>query len=161
MTRMPRVSSFIRLLALFLATGCHDVEVSPDAGIEPDLELGTGITTFLPIEDDHAFILERGPQGAQHIYVSLRTFGIDPRRARLKLELHRDRDGALVSTLDVVVTLRPVPNEDYAELAGLTLVVDEPDDALDEPLTLRATLTEAEESGGAVLYRERPIRIRW
>ncbi len=155
------------LSILFLLTACdpidaRDAGAQPDANVPPALEVGTGAVEFAAIGDGDTLLLERGPQGAQHVWVALRAWGIDPRRTLLTLSLVRDRDGATVSQLfHVRVSLTAVPGETYAEVTGLTLVVPDPEQALNEELTLAATVTAHEDSGGEVLASERPIRIEW
>lgn len=165
---IPATSRRSLLLVLLLA-GCDPLEAgdSPDldAGpdlpdIEPALEVGTGAVAFVPFADGDTLALVRGAQGLQHVWIALRTWGIEPRGTLLSLALVRDRDRKAVSELHVRVSLTPVEGELYSEIDGLTLVIADPEAALDEPLTLRAGVTEAGD-GEATVTSERHLRVAW
>src|SRR5690606_31582998 len=100
-----------------------------------------------------------GCQGAQHIWTAVRARGMDPRGTILDVAVTRDSDGMLMSQVfHVRVSLEPVACTDYAEVAGLTVVIPEPDLAIGEDLTMRVTVTDREERTASI---ERPIRTEW
>jgi hypothetical protein len=126
------------------------------------LEVGTGMEAFEAFADGDTLDLVPGCQGLQHVWVALRVRGIDPSGTIINLSLVRDRDQVVVSQVfHVRVSLMSVPGQPYHEVVGLTLVVPEPDEALGEDLTLRASVTEKESSGGRVLSAERHFRVEW
>ncbi len=152
------------LFALLFLTACGPAHADPDASVdgsttEPRVEIGNGADTFVAFDDGDTLGLIHGCQGAQHIWIALRAWGLDPRGTILDLALTRDRDGLRVSqTFTVRVSLQPVAGTDYAEVTGLTLVVPEPDLAIGEDLTLSATVTAMD---GRSATSERHIRTDW
>lgn len=60
-------------LVLLGACGTEDVVTTEDG---PKVELGTGVTTFVPIRDGDALELVAGSQGGWHIDVTTRLFGV-------------------------------------------------------------------------------------
>lgn len=156
----------LALLALALL-GCDPAPPGDDAGpIETDayvpapvLEVGAGEGVFSSIAPGEMLPLVSGCQGSQHVWVGARAWGIERRGTILDLALIRDRDDEVVSqAFHVRISLQAVPNEPYAEVTGLTLIVPEPDEALEEALTLRVTVTDAND---VELSDERPVRIAW
>jgi hypothetical protein len=155
------------LLAFLLIAACGpkqpDVDASePDGsvtGAEPRVEIGNGADTFVAFDDGDTLGLIHGCQGAQHVWIALRAFDLSPRGTILDLALTRDRDGLQVSqTFTVRVSLTPIDGTDYAEVTGLTLIVPDPDQAIGEDLTLRATVTAMD---GASATSVRHIRVDW
>ena len=64
----------IFLLTIVGSTACGPVVDPADAWAE----LGGGLGEFVPFEEGAVFEVERGSQGGMHIWVGLRTYGIDP-----------------------------------------------------------------------------------
>jgi hypothetical protein len=160
MSRHTPTRSLLLTIALLLAA-CDPIDVAPDAYVEPALEVGNGDVAFRSFDDGDTLDLVRGTQGLQHVWIALRTWGIEPRATILSLALVRDRDDMVVSQAFYVrVSLTPVEGELYSEVTGLTLVVPSPDEALEEGLTLRASVTEAGEEG-EIVTSDRAIRIAW
>jgi hypothetical protein len=167
---MRRLDARWALCAMLWLSGCDPAQPGGDAALpdgsvsgEPRLEVGTGEQQFEPFEDGDTVPLILGSQGAQHVAVSVRVFGLDPRGTILDLRLTRDRDGMTVSqTFMVRVSLEPVAGSPgLAEAWGLTLVVPEPDQAIGEALTLRVRVTERMDAGGRVLEVERHLFTDW
>lgn len=154
----------LALLAITLVA-CDPAPPETDAGpMETDagevaLEVGTGEGAFRSIEPGDTLDLVSGCQGSQHVWVGARAWGIERRGTILDLALTRDRDDMVVSqAFHVRISLHAVPNEPYAEVTGLTLIVPEPAEALEEDLTLRVTVRDAND---VELSDERPVRIAW
>ncbi|HBQ11301.1 MAG TPA: hypothetical protein DEF51_09040 [Myxococcales bacterium] len=129
-----------------------------DVRVEPRLALGTGEGRFNTFEDGQTLDLVSGCQGAQHVWVALRAWGIDRRGPIIDVELIRDSDGERVSQVFRVRVSFDDVGQEYVDVFGLTLVVPEPDTSIGEDLTLRATVTDRNET---VISDERPIRIEW
>ena len=132
----------------------------PDAGsAEPSLEIGTGEGLYRPFADGETLDLVTGCQGSQHVWVALRTEGLDRRGPIIDVQLVRAEDDVVVSQTFVVrITFQPVEGEIYGELVGLTVVVPEPDQAIGHDLILRATVTDMND---IEVSAERPVRIDW
>ncbi|MCZ7683954.1 MAG: hypothetical protein M5U28_36375 [Sandaracinaceae bacterium] len=157
-------------LVLFaLVTMCDPMPGDPDGSTsepdawtpsgDPSVELGTGRDSFEAFEDGDTLQLVAGCQGAQHIWTSVRAWGLDPRGTILDVSVTRDSDEMLVSqTFRVRVSLEPVAGTDYAQVSGLTVVVPEPDLAIGEALTMRLSVTDME---GRTATDERPIMLEW
>lgn len=157
------VASAIPFVVL-LAAACGGDGADPDAGGRADgaaasLEIGTGADRFVPIEDGETLGMVRGTQGLQHVFVSLRSRGLAPRGAIVELALVRGRDGEVVSNpFEVRLSLTPVEGEGYAELWGLLLVIEFPDEALGEALTLEASVVD---SDGREATASKAVRVEW
>jgi hypothetical protein len=136
-------------------TGSGDATITGEAS----LEVGTGEGVFSSFEDGATLELVSGCQGLQHVWIALRSWGLDPRGTIIDLAFVRDRDSMVVSqSFRVRVSMSPVAGTDHADVAGLTLVVPEADAALMEDLTLRAVVTDMR---GVEVMSERPVRITW
>ncbi len=157
-------------LVLFaLVTMCDPMPGDPDGSTgepdawtpsgDPSVELGTGRDSFEAFDDGDTLQLVAGCQGAQHIWTSVRAWGLDPRGTILDVSVTRDSDAMVVSqTFRVRVSLEPVAGTDYAQVSGLTVVVPEPDLAIGEALTMRLSVTDME---GRTATDERPIMLEW
>jgi hypothetical protein len=67
------------LMALMVLCGCpgRDDQDTDCPALDTTVELGTGIDTFIPLNDGDSLRYERGPQGGYHVYGSLRATGVD------------------------------------------------------------------------------------
>jgi len=151
--------------ALALMLGACDAPptsaATGDAGQEsaPSFELtvGTGRDAFEELDAEGTLVLERGTQGLQHVYVSLRA-PIPEGLHMIDVSLVRG-DRALSAPTRISAPFLAIPGEDLAELAGQLVVVLEPDGATDgTPSTLRARV---EPLGGGHGEAEREVRLRW
>lgn len=153
----------LTLLALTAAFGCDPGPTDPDGGgvdanVEPQLTAGAGEGRFAEFADNETLPLVSGCQGSQHVWIALRAEGIERTGTIIELELIRTRDMVTVSqTFRVRISFRDV-GASFVELTGLTLIVEDPDEALGEDLLLRATI---EDRNGIELTDERPIRIEF
>ncbi len=141
-------------------TGTADGGLPADAAVaEGTLELGEGESSFRAIEDGDTLLIARGCQGSQHVWITLRSQGLDPRGMTVRLDLLRPGSEQRVS-LEFFVRLSfdPDTGGDYAELRALTLQVPMPDDAIGEPLILRA---EVSDRAGLRAAAERTVEIAW
>ena len=125
---------------------------------EPTFELtmGTGQDAFEPLDEGGVLVLERGSQGLQHVYVSLRA----PIAEGLHLiDLSVTFNGRVFSSpTRVNAPFISVPGEEFAELVGQFVVIPEPGGVLNVPATLRARV---EPSAGGFGEVVREVRIRW
>jgi hypothetical protein len=106
--------------------------------------VGTGEPTiFVPPVAGEVIRLQRGCQGAQHIFTSLRILDATETFARVGVAVHRVDDGALVSVpLDVRLPLETDPFSDRVRrVTGLTPVVESPADVVGQRVEVRATYT--------------------
>lgn len=146
------------------ADAALDVDVTPDSSAdaqevsEPTFELtvGTGQDAFEPLDADGMLLLERGPQGLQHVYVSLRA-PIPEGLHLIDLSITYD-DRTFSAPTRVNAPFISVPGEDFAELVGQLVVIPEPNDVLDAPATLRARVEPRDGGFGEV---DREVRVRW
>ncbi len=165
-----RFCSLVLLSTLWLSlqsgvTGCTQMPPVDDGGVDGDIpsdaaiSVGTGEGVFTAFEDNETLELVAGCQGAQHVWVSLRSWGLETRGTIIELELLRTRDSTVVSDPFVVrVSFLRVENEAYAEIIGMTLVVQEPDEALGEDLIISARVRDVQ---GRQVTLERPIQLEW
>lgn len=71
----PAPAAALLAAALTLA-GCGDAPPGPVG--EPEVEIGTGMVSFLPLSDGQALDLVAGPQGGFHFHVHARMRGMSP-----------------------------------------------------------------------------------
>jgi hypothetical protein len=128
------------MLALGLAlAGC------PEGGpTEPDpslrLELGTG-QQFTPLADGETLLLQRGCQGGQHIFVSLRAWGLPPDPVMLDLSLTRPEDGQRVAPpFRVRFLFAQATGDAPDEVTGLVFLLTQPDQAVGRTVRLTASV---------------------
>lgn len=165
------------LIACLLLAGCEGgddeaaaPDVAADAAVTPDaasaapdaaaeaslpLVLGLGERALVPAEEGDEALLQRGCQGAQHIWVSLRAPTLAPGTHALTLALVR-ADGVLVVppyTIEHDWRAADVG----AELIGVTLVVFDPLAVVGELADIEATVTADGETGRARLR----VRVAW
>lgn len=127
-----------------------------DAGGEATLEveLATGARGWEPFEDGEVLRLQRGCQGSQHVFVSIRVSGAAEGPLELDLVLRRHRDGESVSLPYVLrLPFTDTPEPGVREQTGLTPVVPIPADVLDEEVTLEASVVDTAGARGAVVRR--------
>lgn len=138
---------------LFASWGCGGSSSSP-----LEIELGTGRPgVFRQIQDDDTVELVRGPQGSQHIWVSLRATGLSGHRARVLL-VCADGDGREVAAShDMARDFAPIPGAPYEQLDGLPLVVPNPGDVIGKSIRLSARVR----NGASDAQQARTVRVQW
>lgn len=128
------------------ATGCSEGPATPsDAGAldafdaadgsqcstaSVVLTLGTGsgnsLSTYRPIADGDPVYLILGPQGGQHIWVSLRGRGFDPTLPRFEFRAYRPSDDALIGRIRIRLPMVTAPEDpSLFALASQTLTLDD------------------------------------
>lgn len=123
------------------------------------LEVGTG-RRFTPLAEGATLRLQRGCQGGQHVFVSLRAWGLPPAPAMVELALTRTGDDLRVS-LPYRVRLPFTEGEGVeapVELDGLLLVVPEADEAVGSGVRLSASV---ESGAGARASDARSGTLQW
>jgi hypothetical protein len=129
------------MLALGLTlAGC------PEGGpTEPDpslrLEVATGQQQFTPLAEGETLLLRQGCQGSQHIFVSLRAWGLPPNPVMVELSLTRAEDGQRVAPAFRVRYLFAQGMGDAPdELPGLLLQLTQPEQAVGRTVRLMASV---------------------
>ncbi len=132
-----------------------------DAGMPRvlSLELGTGGPgTFAAVDAGQQVLLQRGCQGAQHIFFSLRATGVVSERPRLTLRVERVVDGRVASlAYSLPLPYQRVRGVPYVEWTGLTPVIEEPADVLNVPVRMRARI----DDDGLSAEATREVTARW
>ncbi|MGE0792423.1 MAG: hypothetical protein AB7S26_42505 [Sandaracinaceae bacterium] len=141
------------LLASLSFAGC-----GMPGGVESQVTLGVGEGVYHDLAEGQTLQLVHGCQGAQHVWVALRASGIEPRGPIIDLALTRDRDGSVVSQPFTVRVSFDRAASGHDELAGLTLVVPDPGQAIGEALTLRANVVDAND---VEVIDERHVGLEW
>ena len=123
------------------------------------LRLGEGAAAFRAIEDGDTLLVAMGCQGSQHVWMSLQSEGLEPRRITVELSLSRVSDGSLV-TLPFRIDLSFTPDASgaFAQITGVTLQVPLPDEALGQDLLLVGRLADR---AGVTATSQRRVRIAW
>jgi hypothetical protein len=130
-------------------TGARDAaapEVLPTATLSMQAGIGEpGVFRSAP-RDGSPLELQRGCQGAQHIFTSIRVVHAKGELGRVSIQVVRAADGAMVS---VPLDLRlPLEADDVSPLArritGLTPVIEVPRDVLDQVVEVKVRFEDAE-----------------
>jgi hypothetical protein len=134
---------------------------TPDAGAPRllSLELGTGAPgTFTPVLQGQQVLLQRGCQGAQHIFFSLRATGVVAERPRLTLSVERVSDGRVASlAYSLPLPYQRVRGNPWVEWTGLTPVIEEPSDVLNTAVRMRARIDDE----GLSAEQAQEVTVRW
>lgn len=145
---IPLLTLLVALLpALLLAPACTGGSGADSAAVDPCLvdpptaEVGTGDSSFVPLQDGDSVVIVNGPQGGQHILGSLRTrHTTDVVAVHYTITLQSDG----TSLSDVTYRLQMLPDGDcgwvYPWLYGyLGFVVGTPDTPgiEDQPVIMR------------------------
>ncbi len=120
-----------------------------------ELTLGTGATAFEPLPESLA--LERGNQGLQHIYVSLGTAATNLQEGLHPVTLTLRSDADETPGARMTLTVPWSSQGDSRVVTGMVFVIENPTPLLGVPLTLTASVTQAEATGCAVA----PVTLRW
>jgi len=134
----------------------------PDVGPRPPasdfpLALGVGETTFVPLAHGEVALLQRGCQGAQHIWVSLHSPALPPADYLLRLSLLRLSDGYEVVP-EHTLELPWDPHGDGSALLGVTLVIWDPLPIVEAVGDIYA---EVEAPDGRVGRATLRVRVEW
>jgi hypothetical protein len=131
---------------------------TPDAGQPLRLVLGTGAPgAFATVTNGQQLPLQRGCQGSQHIFFSLRAWGVTQARPRLTLAIEDGSGRQVSSPYSLQLPFEPVANADFVQWTGLTPVVEEPGDVVGKTVTLRARI----DDGATNTSDERTITVQW
>jgi hypothetical protein len=115
---------------------------APDAGTSAlEVEVGTGQFEFEPLVDDAPVDVVCGPQGGQHIWVSVRARNLDPAHASVSVRISLDASGQIVcgQQIDDVSLL---PAAGWYEFTGIACFVTDPGLIEGRPVTLLGKVTE-------------------
>ena len=131
-----------------------------DSGVASWLELGTGETEFVPLDDGDEVPLVYGPQGGWHVDATARFGGIELEGAWLTYEALDPEDGAILN-YPYEAELHPSLLQ---EIEGgwlrvgdrAVFAIDSDEEVLGRTMDLVVTLTDA---GGQVLGDEREIVV--
>lgn len=131
-----------------------------DLGGEPRVEIGTGVTTFVPIEDGDDVELVNGPQGGWHVDVTLRLYQVDPQELTMRIEGYDVESGASVGIpIERILTERRVQRqEDHWLRVGdqLIFAIEGPEEVIDTDVRVEARITTPE---GASATAEKVVHV--
>jgi len=149
--RARSVAAIVQLaLWLFSVGGCGEPACEPSAGAERSLQVAVGIGergSFQAIDDDQTLRLQRGCQGSQHIFTSLRVQGAAAGPLQVSVTVLRQADAVVVSTpFTLRLPAEPTDDPQVVQITGLTPVIEVPRDVLGKQVTIRA---QVESSDGA------------
>lgn len=167
MRSLSRTSRFGSLLVVLLAcSGCpSDDDVPVDAadvdvprtdvgaGVDASvgrIEIGTGLTDFIEVEDGGDVELVMGPQGGWHVDVALRLYDLDPMDMQLTIEgFDITDDESATIQIERLLTLRRVREEDDHYLrVGDQLVFTVADGSQAEGRDIRIEVQATQADGG-------------
>lgn len=153
------------MVADAVADAAADAHLTSDMGLaDPPappsdfvVELGLGARAFDDVQTGDVAPLQRGCQGAQHVWISLRSPDLDPGDFANTLRAVRVRDGEEVvpsHTLDLLWE----PSESGAELIGVTLVFFDPVAVVGELVDLHAEVETPDGRVGRTVIR---VMVEW
>jgi len=150
--RARSIRSAGALAATILVAGCADAPPVEDAA----LELGTGSWRFEPLEDGQEVELVRGAQGGWHVWISVRTRGVEDDRPPVRLTVGPADGSRPPDEVEVALPFDPPRDDGWRQLVGYTGVVNEPACLVGELVrfTVRVTTADGEE-----LTAERDVRV--
>ena len=170
--RGPCHSASVRLfLCLCLAFGaCGDDDSDDDAldmseprdlaGAEPRVDIGTGVTTFVPIADGADVELVNGPQGGWHVDVTLRLYDVNPQELTMRIEGYDVASGMPVGVpIERILTERRVqPEADHWLRLGdqLIFAIEGPEEVTDTDVRIEVRITTPE---GATATAEKVVHV--
>ncbi len=130
-----------------------------DAGQTLRLVLGTGAPgIFQEVIIGQQLFLQRGCQGSQHIFFSLRAWGVAESRPRITLSVEDETASRQVSSpYSLRLPYEPVSGADFFQWSGLTPVVEEPADVIGKTVTLRAQIAD----GPLTATDVRTVAVQW
>lgn len=135
---MARIAT---LLVLF-GVGCA-AAAAPDP-LEPEtaaLEIGTGTWRFEPLEDGDEIPMVHGAQGGWHLWVAVRTNGMEARIGRLEIELQPADESAPAQSTAIGISLDPPDAEGRMSYLGWPAILPNPSCAAGTMQRIRATFT--------------------
>lgn len=101
------------------------------------LELGAGSWRFETLADGQELELVRGAQGGWHVWISVRTRGLDD-EPLITLALQPENESREPVETTVRANLDPEDDEGYRDLVGHTQIIDEPSCMVGEMMHLEA-----------------------
>jgi hypothetical protein len=158
----------VHLIALVAIAGCSGDEQTGDTGpnLPPMVEIGTGETEFVPLEDGDEVDIIFGPQGGYHFNTSIRVQGIhpgdpdhldDPDNPLTVLRAFLDGEQIDLDASTYKQGIDPVPGEPGVyQMIGRRLILDiQSDDELDgRECLIDVTITDRD---GVEVHDERTI----
>jgi hypothetical protein len=147
------------LLLCLVFLGCEGPVSGPAPGTDagPPLgltvEVGTGPRgTAQAVAAGEGLLLQRGCQGAQHIFTSVRMVQPAPGPANVRVRIVRVVDGLEVSVpLDVTLPLEADPRGQpgIGAITGLTPVIEVPKEVLGKEVSVDVSVTDAAGARGS------------
>lgn len=161
--RRGRAGLLCAAAALLLACGGAGPDGDADRpGGEPAdgaglvVEIGAGAPgVFAPVAPGATLLLQRGCQGAQHVFTSLRARGAARGPLRVAVVITRSDDRQVVSVpLDLRLPAEPDPTDAAAaRVTGLTPVVEVPRDVIGREVIVDGAVTDEAGRRGAAQLR--------
>jgi hypothetical protein len=140
--------------------GERDAGPPADLGGEPRVEIGTGVTSFIAIDDGADVELVNGPQGGWHVDVTLRLFQVDPQELTMRIEGYDVTSGDSIGIpIERVLTERRVqPEDDHWLRVGdqLIFAIEGPEEVVDTDVRIEARITTPE---GASASAEKVVHV--
>ena len=140
--------------ALILGTACSGMGEDPPLG-DISVELGTGSSSFEPLQDGDDIYITQGPQGGYHFFGSARIKGLipgthddlaDPDNPTTEFRIFRGNQRVDGNIANYVQGYEPVPGSDLSEMHSRIVIIDiEHDSELDgDEVRFEVTVTDAD-----------------
>ena len=138
----------------------NDALNAPDATVALAFTVGTGAPgEFVSHEDARTLRLQRGCQGAQHIFTSIRVNNAVGERIIVGIRITRGSDARLVSVpLELRLPFDNVAPAGVHQITGLTPVIEDPADVLDQEVRVEVFVRD---DSGAEAHGSMRGRVAW
>ena len=103
--------------------------------------IGTGTWRFEPLEDGQEVQMVRGAQGGWHVWLSVRTGGLDAATGRLVIEIQPADESRPAESASVGVQFDPPDADGMRNYLGWAAILSDPSCAMGRVLRVRASLT--------------------
>ncbi|MEW5852737.1 MAG: DUF2330 domain-containing protein [Myxococcota bacterium] len=117
----------------------------------PTVEIGTGESRYESLSDGQDVELVRGAQGGYHMWMSLRSQGLDPEKVWLDVETRVNGDKSTSSTVT-----RLTSQDDNDVLVGWPLIIAEPERVDGQLMEVHVTLTDEQGDAADASISVRP-----
>jgi hypothetical protein len=108
----------------------------------------------MAVPDGETLRLQRGCQGSQHVFTSLRVFGARDERLRVQVRIQRAADEQVVSApLDLRLPTEEDPEPGFVRITGLTPVIEAPRDVLGKEVIVSGSVQEQDGAAATATLR--------
>lgn len=151
-TRSAVALAVARLTLCGALLGCEAPPCQVQGPAQHSLQVTVGVGergVFQMVRDGETLRLQRGCQGSQHIFTSLRIQPASAGPLQVSVTVSRQADGVVVSApLSLRLPAEPSDDPHAVQLTGLTPVIEAPREVVGHEVLIRAEVTSSDGSHG-------------